>query len=258
MFLNVLTTLLILVWSLSSVYAADNTKDADDWQLLIEPYFWVPDVPITAANGESIEITQDQILDNLDGALMLFLGARKDKWSFYLDTVYADLEGDDKGSRQVLGLPGDPTIRTEIDIGVRAWLITATGGYAVIDSGRNRLEVLAGVRYYWERISLGVDVGSERVHVEDEWTNWDGLVGVKGTTNLNDRWYISYLADVGTGDTDLTYQLWGGLNYRLSDFTVVGGYRYFKWEFSDSSKHAGNVAEDQTLKGPFLGLKFVF
>ena len=257
MFRNVLTTLLVLTSILSPVYAADNAKGADDWQFLVEPYLWVPDVPITAANGENIEITQDQILDNLNGAVMLFLGARKNKWSLYLDTIYVDLKGDDKGSRQILGQVG-PTLPTKIDVGVRAWVITAYGGYAVYESERTRLEAIAGLRYYWQRISLGLDIGPARVRVDDAWTNWDGLIGAKGTTDLNDRWYLSYLADVGTGDTDLVYQFVGGLNYRFSDVTVVGGYRYLKMEFSDSPKHAGNIANDQTVKGPYLGVKFVF
>jgi hypothetical protein len=257
-FRNVVAILLIASWSVSTICAADKSKDPDEWQFLMEPYARIPKVPITAASGEKAEISTDQIFDNLNGALMLVLGARKDKWTFYLDTIYIDLEGEDSASRKAAGLPGDPTVNLDMDIGVKAWLVTLTGTYAVIDNDRTRLEVGGGVRYYTEDLDFELDVGPVSESASYSWDLWDGVITTRGYTDLNDRWYISYYGDASTGGTDLTYQLAGLLNYRFDKFTLAGGYRYVKWEFEESSDAPGSIAKNQVVKGPFLGFKFFF
>jgi hypothetical protein len=258
MILKVLATLLILSWSITTVHAADKSEDSDSWEFLVEPYGWLPKVPLTSANGDKLEISQSQIFKNMDGALMLILGARRDKWTFYLDTIYFDLEGDDSASRPAAGLPGDPTVKFDADIGVNGWLITLSGTYAVFENDRTRLEMGGGVRYYQEDLDIDLDVGPIPESADYSWELWDGVVMARGFTDLNDRWYLSYYADASTGGTDLTYQLAGVLNYRFDKFTLAGGYRYIKWEFEDSSDAPGSIAKDQIAKGPFLGFKFFF
>lgn len=259
MFRKILAILLILGGPASIAHAAGQPKDSDgDWQFLVEPYGFIPTVPLTAANGDGLEISQSDVIDNLDFALMLFLGARKDKWSFYLDTIRFDLSGGDSASRAAVGLPGDPTVKFDVDIDVEGWLFTLTSTYAVIDSDRTRLELGGGVRYYEEDLSFELDVGPVKVSADYSWHLWDGVIVTRGFTDLNDRWYVSYYADASTGGTDLTYQLAGALNYRFEDFTLVGGYRYIKWEFEDESDAPGSIAKDQTAKGPFVGFKFFF
>ena len=143
MYRKIMGILLILGASVSAVYAAGQPSDPDDWQFLLEPYGFIPKVPLTAANGEEVEISQSQIVDNMSGALMLIAGARKDKWTFYLDTIYFDLEGDDSASRETVGLLGvDRTTEFDVDIGVDGWLITGSGTYAVIDNDSTILQVL--------------------------------------------------------------------------------------------------------------------
>ncbi len=36
---------------------------------------------------------------------------------------------------------------------------------------------------------------------------WDGIVGVKGTYDLNEKWFIPFYFDVGTGDKDMILNL---------------------------------------------------
>lgn len=258
MFQKVLASFLIVSWSVSTVCAADKSRDADGWRFLVEPYGWIPEVPLTAANGENLEISRSDIVDNLQGALMLVLGARKDKWTIYLDTIYFDLGGDDSASLPAAGLPGDPTVKFDVDIGIDGWLVTLSGTYAVFENDRTRLEMGGGVRYYQEDLSLDVDVGPVSESTDESWSLWDGVIMARGFTDLNNRWYLSYHADASTGGTDLTYQLAGLLNYRFDKFTLAGGYRYIKWEFEEEDDAPGSIAKDQTARGPFLGLKFFF
>ena len=255
---KMMAILLILGVSVSTAHAAGQPS-SDDWQFLLEPYGFIPKVPVTASNGEEVEISQKDIIDNLSGALMLIAGARKDKWTFYLDTIYFDLEGDDSASRETVGLLGvNRTIEFDADIEIKGWLMTGSATYALIDNDSTRLELGAGLRYYEEDIAFELDVGPIKEEASYYWELWDTAAIVRGFTDINDKWYVSYYADASTGGTDLTYQLAGALNYRYDDFTLVGGYRYIKWEFDDSSKAPGSIAKDQVAEGPFIGLKFFF
>lgn len=256
MFRNLVATLFIASLSVPTA-AADDGKDPDDWKFLIEPYGWIPSVPLTAANGESLEIDKKQIINNLKGAVMLVLGARKNEWSFYLDTVYFNMEGTDHASAQAAGLPGNPNLGLDLDITVKGWFMTGYGTYAVVDNSRTRLELGAGLRFYNEELEYTADINRASSSAKYKWNLWDGVVAARGFTNLTDRWYASYYADASKGGTDLTYQLAGALNYRFDKFTVVGGYRYVKWKFDEGSDAPGSIARDQTAKGPFLGLKFI-
>lgn len=257
---KIMGILLILGVSVSSVYAAGQPGEAGEWQFLLEPYGFIPKVTVgPASGGDDVELSQSDIVDNLSGALMLIAGARKDKWTFYLDTIYFDLEADDSVSRTAAGLPGDPTIQFDTDIEIDGWLVTGSATYAVVDNNHTRIEVGGGVRYYQEELDFDLDVGPIRESANYKWELWDGVAMVRGFTDINDKWYVSYYADASTGGTDLTYQLAGVLNYRFDNYTLAGGYRYIKWEFEDSSSSApGIIAEDQVAEGPFIGFKFFF
>ncbi len=61
------------------------------------------------------------------------------------------------------------------------------------------------------------------------------------------------IGDVGTGDSDLTWQALAAVNYRFEKVGVVVGYRYLDYDFDDS-----DVFDDLNLSGPFVGVKFRF
>ena len=80
----------------------------------------------------------------------------------------------------------------------------------------------------------------------------DGIVGLRGMTALSDKWYVNYHADIGTGDSDLTWQALVGLNYRFSNVDAAFGYRYLKWELND------DTFDDLDISGPYAGVRFGF
>ncbi len=83
---------------------------------------------------------------------------------------------------------------------------------------------------------------------------WDAVVGVRGQFNLSKRWFIPYVLDVGTGDSDYTWQALAGVGYEFNKFKLLAVYRYMHWEFDDSFK----LLEDLTVKGPAVGAIFTF
>lgn len=160
-----------------------------------------PDVKVTTAADDRVFIGIDDIIENLDIAAMLILGARKNRWSIYLDTIYMDIGADDTSTANLVGVP----VKTDVSIDIRAWLITLTGGYAIMNSENTRLELFAGGRYYWEELEFDFDIGTETAKAKDTFDIWDGIVGTRGTTNIKNKWHVSYYGDVGAGDSDLTF-----------------------------------------------------
>ena len=89
--------------------------------------------------------------------------------------------------------------------------------------------------------------------VSDSGDVWDAIAGVKGQVNLTEKWYIPFYGDIGTGDSDLTWQAFAGIAYKFKKVDVVLAYRYLYWDFDNN-----DVFDDLNLSGPYAGIKFVF
>ena len=82
---------------------------------------------------------------------------------------------------------------------------------------------------------------------------WGGVIGAKGRVALSKRWFLPYYADVGTGDTDLTWQLAAGAGYSFDWGEVSLMYRHLEYD-QGSDKLLQNVA----FSGGMLGVGFRF
>ena len=164
-------------------------------------------------------------------------GVRKGKWSFMTDAVYLDVEENQSG------------VIREVD--VFGWVVTPSVGYNLVEAEKGSLDLLAGARYLWLKTELDFEGGHK---VSDSGGFWDGIVGLRGRVNLAKNWYLPLYLDIGTGETDLTWQAFGGVAYKFSKVDVVVGYRYLTWDFDDDNK----ALDDLNFHGPMAGVKFVF
>jgi len=60
--------------------------------------------------------------------------------------------------------------------------------------------------------------------------------------------------DIGTGDSDGTWQGFAGVGYKFKKFNTILAYRYLDYNFDESNQ----VMEDLNVKGLFLGFMFKF
>ncbi len=236
-------------------WAADSGA-GDEWQFDAGVYLFAAGVNGETASDSELDISFTDLIDNLNMTFMGDLEARKSKWSLAANVIYFNVSADGGGHVPVEPIPG-LSVTVEADVKLRAWVLNFTGGYRLLQSERATLNLIAGARY------LEIDAflnASQRVgplgkteEVGMSGNNWDAIIGVKGDVNLNDNWYVPYYLDIGTGDSDFTWQIAAGVGYRFDWGDLNLGYRYADWDFKSSSN-----LDHINLSGPQLGVKFHF
>ncbi len=86
-------------------------------------------------------------------------------------------------------------------------------------------------------------------------TYWDAIVGVKGHASFGEglHWFVPYYADIGAGNSKLTWQAVLGLGYSFSWGDVAVAWRYIDDDFK-----SGEAIESLAFKGVAAGVSFRF
>ncbi len=233
--------------------AAGESGD-ESWQFDGAVYLWGAGIGGTSAAGDDIDISFSDLIDNLDMAFMGSLEARKDKWTLLADVIYLDVSDGQTSTANLINRP----VTAKLDVGLKSWIVTAAAAYAVHETESTRLSLLAGGRYLYLDADLDFKIsavgpfGPWQEKYSDSGHVLDGIVGLRGRTELSDKWYLTYYADIGGGDSDLTWQALAGINYRFSKVDAAFGYRYLKWELNDQA------FDDLDISGPYAGVRFSF
>jgi opacity protein-like surface antigen len=87
------------------------------------------------------------------------------------------------------------------------------------------------------------------------------MLGIRMAASLGERWTTGIRADIGgfgITDTDLTWSVTGGFDYRAWDNTSLKfGYRYYSIDYA-SSLSDGAFVYDLDMHGPYLAITFSF
>ncbi len=251
--------LVLLVFTLlMGVFTTASAAPKEGLDFFVDLYGWMPNLYADSASGSESEIDLDTILDDLQFMVMAIVGVQKDKWTFQADVIYMDLEDDTSSTKNLPHLPGRPgrSVNVNTDIELKAWAVTPTVSYNVLEKDKFKLDLLAGARYFYLDADLQVNLDGVRDHElsdSDSGSVWDAIVGVRGEIMLSEKWFMPYYADVGTGESDLTFNLFGGFGYRFSRVDLMAGWRYLRWNFDDNP-----VLDNLYINGPIAGLKIRF
>jgi hypothetical protein len=237
---------------------AAESAAGSSWQYTADVYLFAAGIGGETSTGGDVDIGFDTLIRNLDMALMGGFGARKGKWSLMADVIYLDVSADNSGQLTIpLGRRGID-VATSSSVEMKGWVVTPHVGYTLIDTANGSLDAFAGVRYLYLKANLALTtvgpITTRYDQIADSGTVWDGIVGVRGRVNLAPKWFVPYYADVGTGESKLTWQLFSGVGYRFKSFDAFVGYRYLDWKF----KNGAPVFEDLNFSGPIVGVKFDF
>jgi hypothetical protein len=275
---TMITLFIFVVLSFLVPVATVTAKDdTDKWTVSIQPYIWFPSIDttlkyVTLPNGSTgqpeISVDADDLLESLNMAALLTTEFRKGKWSITTDLIYMDASAEDARVENINfgGNRVSTTVDSGSEVGIKSFVATVGGGYQVIDEKYMKMDVIAGFRYLWLEAELdwnltaavtgpsaGQTFARTGSHSEDG-DVWNGIVGVKGRFQLgNSNWFIPFYADIGAGDSDLTWQVFSALGYSFGSWDIKLGYRHMEF---DSDEDA--LIENLSFSGPIIGAQFRF
>jgi hypothetical protein len=244
-------------------------QDASDhWQFSATVYGWFPDIGgnthFQSGAGDTIDVDISTILDHLKMTLQGSFEVRKRRWGVFTDLVYLDVgeAGSQTRDLEINGQPIPAGVATAIDFDLKSVFLTLAASYRVVASDSATVDVLLGTRLAtfkpaieWEfagnfgPITAPPLSGSREESVD----HWDAIVGVRGRLAMgaDSKWSVPYHFDVGTGDSDLTFQAMAGLAYTCGwgDFGVA-------WRYLDYDVNSDGPVENMNLSGPAIGAAF--
>jgi hypothetical protein len=249
-----------------SASASASEKGPDDWNFTFLLYGWLPSIDASAtfknipppSGGGTIgsSITASELVKKLNFVFMGAFEAKKGKWGGFTDFMYLDLS--DEGTVNV-SPAGGPGVPINADNNLKGTVWTLAGEYAAVENPSAQLDIVAGLRYVSMKPEINLKPSgslppelpgrniSKRIDV------WDGIVGVKGSFALGKGWFLPYYADIGTGESKLTWQMLGGVGYRYKWFDIRGVYRHLDYNIDRD-----NVDLDLGMSGPAVVLGFHF
>ena len=245
-----LCMLLIVFLALPLTVRADADGSDSGWQFAAELYLWYASIGGSTAEDGDLEIDANDLIDDLNLAFMGNFAARKDRWGLMVDALYLNASD----NQNTLVGPVGVNVGVELD----GWVVTPMVGYEVFSSDSLLLNAVVGARY----LNLATDVDLRNADpsvspfsssLSESGNNWDGIIGVRGEVSLSSKWFIPLHLDIGTGQSDLTWQGFAGPGYRFKSLDVLAGYRYLYWEFEDNS-----ALDDLELSGFGAGIRFYF
>ena len=235
--------------------AAPSTKQTSSadpgWQFAFAPYFYMTGISGTVgARGRTAIIDKSfgDVMNSFDFGLMGTFEARKGRFVSVNDMMWIKLS-DERNT------PGGLYSTAKVGVSLFSW--SPEVGYQLLEGDAGTLDVVGGVRVMSVKSSLTFSSGTlEGFDVSQRKTWAAPIVGGHGVINLSPKFFLSTIFDAGGGfGTHFTGQFYGGAGYRITPrIAVIGGYRYFKNDYSDDQ----GFKYDTAMNGILLGAKFKF
>ena len=225
-------------------------ESADKAEFGFEAYLLMPTIQQTTVNGDRVLITFGDILKNLDFTAQIRGTVQKGRFFGAADMLYLDMSTSQRHKGEFLGQP----ITGKLELGVKSWVLNFIGGYELIDNEKRKFGITAGARYLDLTLDTTVKLQDLKRKESRGGDVWDAIVGFRGRHNYSDGHYFNYYADVGGGESKLTWQAMVNFAYDYKKFTGIIGYRYLKWNFKNDSA----ALDDMRVHGPYLGAKWTW
>jgi len=231
-------------------------QNSDEWQFEATLYGWYSDVdgtikyPGGPGSGGDFSIEASDLVSDLEFVLMGGFAAKRDRLSFLVDGIYMDA-----GASETITVttPNGTPIRASAGFDLTTWIVSTGVGYDLVQGKRGTLAAFGGIRYLNADVEASLNLQGVPASRSDSSDVFDGIVGLRGAINLGEHWYIPFHGDIGTGQSDLTWQLFSGIGYRFSWGNVRLGYRYLRYEQDDDK-----LLQELDLSGPVMGVGFRF
>jgi hypothetical protein len=242
-----------LAVSVATTAPALAQQVTDGWRMSVTPYLWVSTVEseVTDKAGGAQAESSASFGDLLDHLKFVAIGKGEVQYKrvgAYADLIYLKLGTDQTVTRPVLG-------PIERDVTLATTTFTLSGFYRVIENDQLNVDLMAGLRYVKLKIDLDFQGARPGLERDASRSFTEPVIGVRATQRLGERTSITGYGDFGGfGGSKDVWQVYGTFNYQWKPSLILSaGYRYMAIKVDKP-----NVDVDETLKGPLLGLTYVF
>jgi hypothetical protein len=259
-FISSLMVILLVLVLCSSASASE--KGPDDWKFTLLLYGWFPSIDASATfnnvgtGGPDVNVDTSDLITKLNFVFMGAFEAKKGKWGAFTDLLYMNIS--DEGTANV-NIAGSPSLPVNADNSLKGTVWTLAGEYAAVENPSVQFNLVAGLRYFSMKPEMNLKFDGPLPpelpgrNISKRIDAWDGIVGVKGAFAFGKGWFIPYYADIGTGESKLTWQMLGGVGYRYKWFDIRGVYRHLDYDLDRE-----DVDLDLGFSGPAVVLGFHF
>jgi opacity protein-like surface antigen len=256
-------SLLLGLVTAPGLHAQDSTEPTNKWQFEITPYFLAAAMNGTVGTGgisADIDMSFNDIWNNLDAGLMGVFEARNGPWIFAVDAVYFRLK--DEPTKSWTGPLGKVTVKGDVEATLTQQVYTGWVGYRVSDN-KLKVDLTGGVRHTIAENDVSIVLnssgnlfpgGTRNMSGRKSWE--DPVIGVRLSEPFSKKWSAYGYGDIGGfgGGSDITYQFVLGLRWQFSKVVSAKlAYRYLYQDYTDD-----DFVWDMSYHGPMLGLGFTF
>lgn len=222
------------------------------WKYQVSLDLWATalngDIGLRGLPSANVDISAWDALQHLDGAFAGSFKAVGDSWLLYSDFMWAKLSADADFGR----FGGNADLKQE------QILFTALVGYELPVNVENmQLYATGGLRYQHYSLDLSINPAFFPTVNRSGSQSWvDPIVGMALHYDINDKWFVDVMADVGGFGigSDFTAQGTATIGYNWSDtISSSFGYRALYTDYKD-----GGFRYDATQHGLFTRLSFNF
>jgi hypothetical protein len=253
---------------LTAVVATEPAK-TEAWSFHAVVYGYLPTVDGTTTfsggdGGTDVGTDAGSIIDSLQFAFMGAFDASRGPWGVFADVVYADFgKSLDETRDFTIGgasIPADASAALDFDL--TGWCWTVVGTYGAVERPHVSVQALAGTRVLdlSESVSwatsgnvASIPVDARQGNRGSDLTSWDAVIGARGRVTLGAkrRWFVPYYVDLGTGESQFTWQAVTGIGYSWSWGDVLAAWRHIDYDMK-----SGRDIESLSFSGPAIGVAF--
>jgi hypothetical protein len=240
--LRPLTAALALLAAAPGALAAQTEPDPDGWQTTFTPYLWMASLKGSVGAGSNVgevDVNFSDIFSDFNLGFMGLLQTRRHPWVLRIDALYISLTDEEAAG------PGET-----LTIAQDQFMLHPEAGYTVLARPWGGLDALVGARYW--HLSVDLDTPTQTDSGDKGWV--DGTVGANLRYEPAEKWHLAAKADIGTGGSDFTWQLYGGGAYDLGRCcALAAGYRHLDVDYDKEG-----FLYDVYVTGPALGVTLRF
>ena len=229
--------------ALSLVGTSAHGQEDGEWTFELTPlYLWIMGGETEVTHGgvsSKSDFGFSDIIDDVEFAITVHFEATNGEWSLFTDLSYTELGRSEGGLK----------VDVDMFIGELGAGVQVSEEWQVIFGGR------------WFDLDIDLKDSADPTMTASGGVDWvDPFVGVRTTTQIGEKWWLTWRADIGgfSVGSDVAWNMLLSFDYVISNAVKLRfAARVLDFEY-DTGTGDSRTEFDATFYGPLLGVTILF